>query len=230
MSRLEPTSNMIAVIGLMLFLAVSAEADEVRNFPLLDESGRELIPGGFVVLEDITYTADDYHRMVRMGANFQVIRMPIWTVGAWPGRQPDEKMLAHFDDLVRLGEDAGMKTIFKLVFYGVRPFGDQQWDMVWNNGDGAQDKILEGWTLIWKRYQDNPAVFGYDLVNEPAHGLSKDYDHHDSASVAVAEAPRQAGCSPPTMPPQRSTDCGGRFCPTSLRAVSTGSTSITPVE
>jgi len=177
MNRLEPIRNTIAVMGLMLCLAVSAESDEVRSLPLLDESGRELIPGGFVVLEDIPYTADDYHRMVRMGANFQVIRMPIWTVGAWPGRQPDEKMLTHFDELVRLGEDAGMKTIFKLVFYGVRPFGDQQWDMVWNNGDGDQDKILEGWTLIWKRYRDNPSVFGYDLINEPAHGLSKDYEH-----------------------------------------------------
>lgn len=157
-------------------VAVSARSDEGKHLPLLDESGRELIPGGYVVLEDIPYTADDYRRMVRMGANFQVIRMPIWTVGAWPGRQPDEKALAHFDELVRLGKDAGMKTVFKLVFYGVRPFGDQQWDMVWNNRDGVQDKIMEGWTLIWKRYKDEPSVFGYDLINEPARGLSKDYE------------------------------------------------------
>jgi len=118
------------------------------------------------VLEGIPYTAANYHRMVRMGAKFQVIRMPIWTVGAWPGRQPDEKLLAHFDELVHLGKDAGMKTTFKLVFYGAQPFGDRQWDMVWNNGNGAQDRILEGWTLIWKRYKDEPSLFGYDLIKE----------------------------------------------------------------
>jgi hypothetical protein len=36
---------------------------------VLDEHGRHLIPGGFVALEKIPYTADDYRWMVRMGAN-----------------------------------------------------------------------------------------------------------------------------------------------------------------
>jgi hypothetical protein len=48
--------------------------------------------------------------------------------------------------------------------------------MLWNNTDGTQEKVIEGWTLIWNRYKDEPSVFGYDLLNEPARGLSKDYE------------------------------------------------------
>ncbi len=156
--------------------AAQAVTEAPANLPLFDESGRQLIPGGYVSLENIPFTADDYRRMVRMGANFQVIRMPIGMIGAWPGKEPDEKALAHFDELVRLGKAAGLRTIFKLVFYGVRPFGDEQWDMVWNNTDDTQEKIIAGWTGIWNRYKNEPSVFGYDLLNEPAHGLSKDYE------------------------------------------------------
>jgi len=50
---------------------------EPPNRPFLDEQGRQLVVGGFVALENIRYTEDDYRRMVRMGANIQVIRMPV---------------------------------------------------------------------------------------------------------------------------------------------------------
>ena len=102
--------------------------------------------------------------------------MPIGLIGAWPGEQVDPKAMANFHELVRLGRAAGMRTIFKLVFYGVHPFGDQQWDMLWNNTDGTQEKVIEGWTRIWTRYKDEPSVFGYDLLNEPTRGFDDDYE------------------------------------------------------
>jgi len=173
--------SLTLILSLLVIVGVCAGLQRARSEaaisqPILDEQGRHLIVGGYVTLENIPFTADDYRRMVRMGANFQVIRMPMWMVGAWPGVEPDAKALAHFDELVRLGKAAGMKTVFKLVVYGGPPFGEKQWDMVWNNTDGAQEKILEGWTGIWNRYKDEPSVFGYDLLNEPARGRSKDYE------------------------------------------------------
>ncbi len=148
---------------------------------LLDEQGRELVPGGYVVLEKINYSRDDYRRMVRMGANFQVIRLPVGLVGGWPGTEADPKAMEHLDELVLLGKEAGLRTIFKLVFYGVPPFGDEQWDWIWNDRDGIQERIIGGWSLIWERYKDEESVYGYDLLNEPAKGLNGDYERiqHD---------------------------------------------------
>lgn len=178
-------SGMLAAlaIGMGFVCPPAAAAKDEGRKRLTDEQGRELIPGGYVVLESIRYTEADYRRMIRMGANFQVIRMPIGVIGAWPGEQADEKALAHFDELVRMGKAAGMQTMFKLVFYGVRPFGDKQWDMLWNNTDGTQDKLIEGWIRIWNRYKDEPSVFGYDLLNEPARGLDEDYETIQSAKM-----------------------------------------------
>lgn len=157
-------------------VAEPASAEAAGRPRLLDDKGRELVPGGFVVLEKIRYTQDDYRRMVSMGASFQVIRMPVGLIGGWPGTEADPKAMEHFDELVRLGKEAGLRTIFKLVFYGVPPFGDAQWDMIWNNKDGIQDRLIQGWSLIWERYKDDDSVFGYDILNEPAIGLDTDYE------------------------------------------------------
>jgi len=171
------TRLLLVLVGGGAFLTASVFGASVPGtVSLLDDQGRQLIPGGYVALESIEYTADDYQRMVRMGANFQVIRVPVGMIGAWPGKAADEKALTHFDDLVRLGKAPGLRTIFKLVFYGVKPFGEKQWDMLWNNTDGTQDKVIEGWTRIWTRYKDEPSVFGYDLLNETQRGLDTDYD------------------------------------------------------
>ncbi len=47
---------------------------------LRDENGRHVIARGFVVntndgKHDLMFNADDYVRMVRLGANFQVVRL-----------------------------------------------------------------------------------------------------------------------------------------------------------
>lgn len=167
----------VHMLTMMVFgLSLSGRPDIIKNPPIHDGYGRQLVSSGFVVLEKIPYDAADYWRMVRMKANFQVIRMPAGMVGAWPGYEPDDAALRHFDELVRRGKEAGMLTIFKLVFYGVTPRGDHRWDMLWNNRDAAQEKVLEGWSLVWRRYRDEPSVFGYDLINEPTRGLSRDYE------------------------------------------------------
>lgn len=144
-----------------------------------DEQGRELVPGGFVAITEdrkgvIHYTPDDYRRMVRMGANFQVIRLSLGRLGGWPGAKADPTYPAQLDDMVRMGREAGLKTVFKLVVYGIRQFDAEKWDALWKNTGGSQDAVLEAWRKVWSRYKDDPAVFGYDLINEPQRGLETD--------------------------------------------------------
>ena len=47
-------------------------------------------------------------------------------------------------------------------------------DHFWNNdpvfGKGLQDRYAELWRMMAKRYGNSPALFGYDLLNEPAPG------------------------------------------------------------
>jgi hypothetical protein len=168
--------SFLAVVALLTSPVATAELS-ARFIP--DEMGRELVPGGFVAITEdrkgvIRYTADDYRRMVRMGANFQVIRLSLGRLGGWPGTTADPTYPAQLDEMVRMGREAGMKTIFKLVVYGIKSFGPGHWEALWKNADGSQDALIEAWRNIWIRYKEDPSVFGYDLLNEPQRGLEPD--------------------------------------------------------
>ena len=50
----------------------------------------------------------------------------------------------------------------------------RSFDNFWNNtpvcGKGLQDRYCELWQMLAKRYGDSPALFGFDLMNEPFPG------------------------------------------------------------
>ena len=50
----------------------------------------------------------------------------------------------------------------------------KEFDNFWNNtpvcGKGLQDRYCDLWKMLAKRYGDSPALFGYDLMNEPFPG------------------------------------------------------------
>ena len=50
----------------------------------------------------------------------------------------------------------------------------KEFDNFWNNtpvlGRGLQDRYCDLWQMLAKRYGDSPALFGYDLMNEPFPG------------------------------------------------------------
>ncbi len=170
-----------ALTILLLASALSPASAQVAPLgrPLLDPQGRQIVPGGFVTITEdkkggVPYTPDDYRRMVRMGANFQVIRTTLGRLGGWPGRPGDPKYLAQLDSMVRMAREAGLQTIFKLVIYDLRPFGSADWDAIYHNTDGTRDTLTAAWEKLWTRYKDDPSVFGYDLLNEPQRGLSPD--------------------------------------------------------
>jgi endoglycosylceramidase len=163
---------------LFALFPLAAPARPAAQF-IPDEQGRELVPGGFVAITEdrrgvIRYTPDDYRRMVLMGANFQVIRLSLGRLGGWPGATADPSYPAQIDEMVRMGRGAGLKTVFKLVVYGVKGFDATQWDALWKNKNGSQDALLEAWKQLWIRYKDEASVFGYDLLNEPQRGLNPD--------------------------------------------------------
>ncbi len=170
-------SKLLLLVVLALTPLATSAAPAAHFIP--DERGRELVPGGFVAITEdrkgvIRYTPDDYRRMVRMGANFQVIRLSLGRLGGWPGDKGDPDYPAQFDEMVRMGREAGLKTVFKLVVYGVKGFDTEEWEALWKNTNGSQDALLEAWRKVWIRYKDDPSVFGYDLLNEPQRGLDPD--------------------------------------------------------
>lgn len=134
-----------------------------------DQNGRHVIPRGFVVntndaIGEMYYTADDYLRMVRMGANYQVVRLELGKLSHFGGNSLDTLYLKKLDTLVKLGVEHGIKTVFKMTVYGADEF---DWESFWKDRDDEQAQYIDAWKAIWLRYKDEPAVKGYDLVNEP---------------------------------------------------------------
>lgn len=147
---------------------------------LRDDSGRHIIPRGFVVNTndhkgEVFFNSDDYARMVRMGANTQVIRLELGKLSAFPGGQLEPNYLKKLDTLVDLGRLHGIKTVFKITVYGVDKF---VWEEFWLNKKGEYNTYIEAWKVIWNRYSNDNAVLGYDVVNEPRK-LTMDISYDD---------------------------------------------------
>jgi endoglycosylceramidase len=175
-------TSLVPLVLLSASVVQSTERNGKVALPLSDEQGRHFIPRGFVtVTEDVVgpvqYRRGDYLRMVRCGANFQVIRLKLGRLGGWPGARLDKDYLQQVDVMVRLGREAGLKTAFKMTVYGTPGFGGHEgWTRLWLNKNHEHDHIIGAWRAIWQRYRDDPSVFGYDLLNEPFRGtLAEDY-------------------------------------------------------
>ena len=142
---------------------------------LVDSKGRLVILRGFVTTPHgrgvrYDYTIDDYRRMRALGANYQCIRLTMGALGAWVGRQPDPGYMAQIDSMVALAKQVGMYSSFKLTTYDLPDFEETGWSALWENNRGEQEAIINGWKAVWERYKDEPAVVGYDLLNEPHAG------------------------------------------------------------
>lgn len=132
---------------------------------LRDDNGRHVIGRGFVVVtNDSFFNSHDYTRMVRLGANYQVVRLELGKLSSFPGASLDPDYLLKLDTLVQLGKHAGIKTVFKMTLYGISDF---LWESFWTNENNLHEKYIDAWKVVWKRYKNEPAVTGYDLVNEP---------------------------------------------------------------
>ncbi|MFV9551396.1 cellulase family glycosylhydrolase [Algibacter sp. PT7-4] len=136
---------------------------------LRDNQGRHVISRGFVINTndhkgEVFFNKDDYARMVRMGANTQVIRLELGKLSKFPGGSLQPNYLKKLDTLVMLGQHSGIKTVFKMTVYGVNKF---IWEEFWKNNKAEYSTYIDAWKVIWNRYSSNSAVLGYDVVNEP---------------------------------------------------------------
>jgi endoglycosylceramidase len=157
------------IIIFTLFYFISSLSYAQIKHGLRDQQGRHIIPRGFVVCTndsggEVFFQSDDYLRMVRMGANSQVIRLELGKISNFPGGKIDINYLIKLDSLVAMGRNAGMKTVFKLTVYGVDKF---IWEDFWLNKKNEHQTYIEAWKVIWKRYANDDSVMGYDIVNEP---------------------------------------------------------------
>ncbi len=167
-------------IGLGMFFIASFMLSAQIKHGLRDEAGRHVIPRGFVVNTndhggEVFFNSDDYMRMVRMGANTQVIRLELGKLSAFPGGKLEPNYLLKLDSLVAMGRHAGMKTVFKMTVYGVDKF---IWEEFWQNKKNEYDTYIDAWKVIWNRYANEPSVLGYDVVNEPRK-LTMDISYKD---------------------------------------------------
>ncbi|MFS4482758.1 cellulase family glycosylhydrolase [Hyunsoonleella sp. 2307UL5-6] len=147
---------------------------------LRDDAERHVIPRGFVIntndhAGEVFFNSDDYARMVRMGANTQVVRLELGKLSNFPGGELEPNYLKKLDALVNLGRHSGIKTVFKMTVYGVDKF---VWEEFWQNKKGEYDTYIDAWKVIWNRYNEDAYVLGYDVVNEPRK-LSMDISYDD---------------------------------------------------
>jgi endoglycosylceramidase len=139
---------------------------------LRDSQGGEIILRGFVTMtwlprgEMVTYSAADYHRMAALGVNYQSIRLMAGHLGAWPGSTLDPSYLAAVKAMVEHAKAERIYTGFKVTFYDT-PEPKSIWNRFWKNQNGEQEAVLNGWRQLWQEFKDEPAVVGYDLLNEP---------------------------------------------------------------
>ncbi|RCS26681.1 hypothetical protein DUT90_13130 [Polaribacter sp. WD7] len=168
-------------IKLLLVSLVTINSFSQIKHGLRDQHGRHVIPRGFVINTndhkgEVFFNSDDYARQVRMGANTQVIRLELGKLSEFPGGKLEPKYLLKLDELVNLGKNHGIKTVFKMTVYGVDRF---VWEEFWENKKDKQYKTyIKAWKVIWKRYADNDFVLGYDVVNEPRK-LKMDISYND---------------------------------------------------
>ncbi|MCB9172292.1 MAG: cellulase family glycosylhydrolase [Ardenticatenales bacterium] len=148
---------------------------------IVDEAGREVLLRGAVTITHyndgtaLDYTSADYERMAEAGISVQAIRVYARAIGAADGYPVDEDYLTQLDTMITRAAEAGIYTMLKLTIYDTRGgtiegwFTDARWAQFWNT-PAEQEEWLDGWEALWETYKDNPAVVGYDLLNEPKQG------------------------------------------------------------
>ena len=133
-----------------LYFLISFNVFSQITHGLRDEQERHIIPRGFVIntndhAGEVFFNSDDYARMVRMGANTQVIRLELGKLSNFPGGKLEPDYLKKLDTLVDLGRQGGIKTVFKMTVYGVDKF---VLEYFWKNKKGEYSTNIHDWKVI----------------------------------------------------------------------------------
>lgn len=156
------------ILSFLLVLVSQVAFADIKH-GLRDTKGRHMIPRGYVINTNdhvgaVDFNASDYQRMVRMGANVQVIRLEMGRLSEFGNSKFQPEYLARVKRATRLGREAGLKTVFKMTVYGSKGFS---WEALYLNKNNEQATYINAWRHIWNAFKFDESVLGYDLVNEP---------------------------------------------------------------
>ena len=98
---------------------------------------------------------------------------------------PDRMPWVEPGDVERLSRDWGFNYFTQPVMRAWNNF----WDHEGPHGD-LQDHYAAAWTRVAERFEDHPAVLGYDIMNEPAAGS------HLSFFVSIGSTSDPDGSAP----------------------------------
>jgi hypothetical protein len=181
----RPSRRILIVAGLVVALANVASADSmgwVRVAPdgggfELEPSGKAFTPWGFNydhdrgsrLIEDYWETEwpaveEDFGEMKQLGANVVRVHLQLGRFMKGPD-EPDREALAQLDRLVRLAES----TSLYLDLTGLGCYHKQDVP-AWYDPLEERDRWdvqARFWEAIARRCASSPAVFCYDLMNEP---------------------------------------------------------------
>lgn len=154
---------------LIVVLVFSATSIAQIKHGLRDSQDRHMVPRGFVANTNdhagpVDFEPEDYLRMVRMGANVQVVRLEMGRLSTFGNGQFEPAYMERLKRATRLARQTGIKTVFKLTVYGTGGF---TWQALWEDKNNAQETYINAWRHVWDAFKDDEFVIGYDLVNEP---------------------------------------------------------------
>ena len=159
----------ISLFLALMLISLSAISQAEIKHGLRDAQGRHMVPRGYVANTNdhagpVDFAPNDYLRMVRMGANVQVIRLEMGRLSSFGTGSFEPAYMQRLQRATRLAREAGIKTVFKLTVYGTGGFS---WQALWRNENNEQDTYIDAWRHVWDAFKDDEFVIGYDLVNEP---------------------------------------------------------------
>jgi hypothetical protein len=169
------TNNAVALMPAQPLAWIRTSSDKTHF--VRDGTDHRFVPWGFNydrddsgrLLEDYwagewTKVANDFHQMKSMGANVVRIHLQLCRFMKSPG-QPDEKNLARLGKLVRLAEETGLY----LDVTGLGCYHKQDVPAWYDALDeSARWRVQAGfWRAVAEVCKDSPAIFCYDLMNEP---------------------------------------------------------------
>jgi aryl-phospho-beta-D-glucosidase BglC (GH1 family) len=125
--------------------------------------------------------------------NVNLMRLQLNTSEDWARNNPgkydefiDEKIEKVIPVVLDMGEKYGVKIIIDLhASPGSNKMKNSSDGMF--NSDASVSKFIAIWTRIARKFKDHPALFGYDLMNEPNQNRTANYDYWKLQEIAASE-------------------------------------------
>ena len=123
--------------------------------------------GCFIEFSKYFCTAKDLNEIKAMGANVIRIGLRLWHLEKAPFTY-NQAALQHLDNTIMRIAKQGLYVILDLHAAGQNNLNHNKeyGHILWNQTE-LQNRVVALWGVISERYQNNPAIAGYDLINEP---------------------------------------------------------------